>query len=232
MSGRSSPDADGWRLLQYPDLPAGVFSLFCLLGLVGIGAPLGAAVTVPLLVYASLRLLEINAVVSAVHTRADRWMARESEVKACQRLAGDLRSRVGEADDREVAARLRQILDCADRSLAVIEEDQREDAAGHVISLLETTNQLVSAYLRLVRRELASDESRTAFLGNLDTLAAAFNAAWLRMNREAIVTLGTLSDMIDVSLVPQSSTLIAASASPRSWKSALSRVNIASGRQS
>jgi hypothetical protein len=102
--------------------------------------------------------------------------------------------------DKETAEQLARITSWIDKMLQTIVEDDKYQASLTLVNLIETTDDLLAAYLKVVRRGLDGPDVRERVRDNLATLETACERFWQRLNRDAVVDLAALTDTIEFNL--------------------------------
>jgi hypothetical protein len=103
-------------------------------------------------------------------------------------------------DDRQASEQLDRITSWIDRMLQTIVEDDKYQASLTLVNLIETTDDLLAAYLKVVRRGLDGPDMRERVRDNLATLETACEQFYERLNRDAVVDLEALNDTIEFNL--------------------------------
>ena len=185
--------------MRHDILRAG-FSVLLLAALAAWGLPFWLSLTLPLLMYVGLWLLVAPPVIGPPSPQR----VPEAGVDTAFERCGELRSRIaelsGQLDDAGVRGQLQSVTACVDKSLAAISEDGKYEAALPLSELLEFTDKLLSAYVKVVRRGFAEPGIHLHVCERLGTIDRACSRFWDRLNRDAVVDLRALSETIDVLL--------------------------------
>jgi hypothetical protein len=170
-----------------------------LLALWLIGLPFWLVLIVPLLVYAGLWLVTSFTNKTLGNKQESPRSADEAYAKSLS-FQRKLRVVANRAEYRQVSAQLRQIACWVDKILQTIVEDGKYQASLTLIDLTETTDDLLTAYVKVVRRGLDESDVRERVQENLATLEIAYERFWEQLNRDAVVNLHALSEAIDLTL--------------------------------
>jgi hypothetical protein len=188
-------------LALHTEVVRGGLCLILLVVLIVIGVPLWPALIFPFLAYAGLWCLA-----SATRRRSESKQRRVTQRSADEAYAISLglqrkfRVAASHIADEELAEQLRRIASWIDRILQTIVEDDKNQASLTLINLTETTDDFLTAYLKVSRRGLVGSDARERVRGNLATLETAYERFYERLNRDAVVDLEALSDTIEFNL--------------------------------
>ena len=176
-------------------------SLLMLAVLALAGLPLVMTLILPLVTYGGCCLLAQPRFILGL----DRWRrsttgsAGEAHA-ACTRIRLRIDAHAGLLQDAESTAHARRIAARIDQSLGVIAADGRHQVTAALLGLAETTDRLLTAYLKVVDRGFGCAELRERLRDNLAALDGELERFWVRLNRDTIVDLDALSTTIDVTL--------------------------------
>jgi DNA-binding CsgD family transcriptional regulator len=190
---RLALDTEAGRLLLCVTLLAALWAL---------GLPWWLIVILPIVAYVGMRM----AVTSS--GQADEGKGRNrleppdehDAYETCKRLWEELESLSSEVTEEAVAERVRAVNGRIEKILAVIVEDARYPTAVPLLGLVTPTHELLSRYLKVVRRQLADDETHLRVRDNLSTIESAYDRFWVQLNRDTIVDLQALGETIDFTL--------------------------------
>ena len=177
-------------------------SLLLLAALALAGLPLVMTLSLPLVAYLGCYLLAQPRFIPDLA----RWWRRLTTGSvgeahaACIRITRRIDAHAGLLQDAESTAHARRIAARIDESLGVIATDGRHQETAALLGLAETTDRLLTAYLKVVDRGFGCAELRERLLDNLATLDGELERFWVRLNRDTIVHLDALSATIDVTL--------------------------------
>ena len=177
-------------------------SLLMLAALALAGLPTVMTLTLPLVVYGACCLLARPRLIPDLA----RWWRRSTtgsmgEAHAtCIRATRRIDTHAGLLQDAESTTHTRRIAARIDQSLGVIAADGRHQETAALLGLADTTDRLLTAYLKVVDRGFGCAELRERLRDNLAALDGELERFWVRLNRDTIVDLDALSTTIDVTL--------------------------------
>jgi hypothetical protein len=87
-----------------------------------------------------------------------------------------------------------------ERILQSMAEDGKYQASFSLFELMETTGDLLSAYLKVIQRGVDGPDARVRVRENLATLESAYELFWERLNRDAVVNFEALNEAIEFNL--------------------------------
>lgn len=183
------------------DIVRGGICLTLMAVLTVVGWNLWVALTVPFAVYAGLRL----AIPSDPEPPEGGVAAAAGTVFAtCTLLHAEIESLAAHVTDPAFAAQVGRIAARTRQTLAAIAEDGKDQAAGPMLELLDSTRDWLDRYVRVIRRGYDAEEMRPRVAANLSTIEDACDRFWMQLNRDAIVDIGVLGKTADVDLAPLS----------------------------
>jgi DNA-binding CsgD family transcriptional regulator len=190
------------NMLQH-ELVRGAVCVALLFVLLLVGTPIWLALALPFIAYGGLRLLlsgdpELSSGTLQPAGKISNPAAYARCVEFQQRING-LTSLV---DEPRMSSQLTRITVLIDQILDVIaedasDEDVKDEVAGPLLALMQTTADLLTHYGKLVRRGFDDAEVQERVRSSLATLDDGYEEFWTRINRIAVVDLEALSEMID-----------------------------------
>jgi DNA-binding CsgD family transcriptional regulator len=133
--------------------------------------------------------------------------------RRCLTLRDELRELAKSVADEEVLTSLRSIDDRLGSILLVIDEDEKYEAGPSLEDLIELTRRYLRWYVKASRRELEYEEPVAGIRQTFRILADRFERFWLAINRDVIVNLKTLREIIEEEF-PDPPEIVAELASP------------------
>jgi hypothetical protein len=164
------------------------------------GLPWSWVLVLPFLTYLGLRL--ITATIRTTADRRQRLAPRTDGeyFAACLALRKENQSLSEFFADSQAAGQLRHIDSQIDRILSAIIEDGKYPASKTLYDLINLTNELVRGYSTLVRRDVAGNDVHARVRESLATLETAYERFWEQINRDILVNLEALGEIIDFNL--------------------------------
>jgi len=186
-------------LALHKEAVRGGLCVILLLTLLLFGLPFWLILVVPPLTYAGLWLA--TSIVSKTSSD-ERESPRSVDEAHVQSLGFQRKLQVmaNRSEYRQISDQLRQISSWVDKILQTIVEDGKYQASLPLADLIDTTDSLLTAYLKVVRRGLDESDVRERVRENLATLETAYQRFWQQLNRDAVVNLHALSEAIELSL--------------------------------
>jgi hypothetical protein len=165
------------------------------------GAPFWLALAIPFLAYFGLARLApiVSRIFDARPPRAPLRTPDEAYA-TCLSLQRKFQVLASRAEGNEIAEQLRRIAGWIARILQTIVEDDKNQASLTLINLTETTDDFLTAYLKVSRRGLDGSDVQERVRVNLASLESAYARFYERLNRDAVVDLEALSDTIEFNL--------------------------------
>jgi hypothetical protein len=165
-------------------------------------APFLAALIVPFLVYAGLwRIAPMVSRLFEMKQKPATARSADEAYATCLSLQRKFRLMTERIEDKQASDHLRHITGMIDRILQTVVEDDKYQASVTLVNLIETTDDLLAAYLKVARRGFDGPEVRERVRANLSALESAYTRFWERLNRDAVVDLEALNDTIEFSVV-------------------------------
>ncbi|MFL5758686.1 MAG: hypothetical protein ACJ789_03050 [Thermomicrobiales bacterium] len=186
-------------LALHKEAVRGGLCVILLLALVLIGLPFSLVLVVPLLTYSGLWLVTSFLSKTSDNKPESPRSADEAFAKSLS-FQRRLRVSASRAEYRQVSDQLQQISGWVDKILQTVVEDGKYQASLTLIGLTETTDDLLTAYLKVVRRGLDESDVRERVRENLATLETAYQRFWMQLNRDAVVNLKALNEAIELNL--------------------------------
>jgi hypothetical protein len=185
----------------HKDVVRGGLCVILMVALVVGGLPLWLALILPILAYPGLRLITASIGQASAGKELRPTPRTDGDgYAACLELQRDLQSLSSRIEDSQVAGQLRRITAWIDKILGAIAEDEKHQAATPLHDLVDLTKDLLTRYLKVVRRGFDGADVRERVRENLVTLEAAYERFWVQLNRDAVVNLAALSETIDFNL--------------------------------
>lgn len=188
-------------LAQDPEARRSGLSLLLLVLLWGMDLPWALIVILPILAYSGLRL--IGPLTRPVPNDSGRTRTRVDDREAyhtCQRLRAEITCLGQKVPDEENAKRVRAVDDRFGRMLAIIAEDSKYAMSVPLLDLVGTTHDLLSRYVKNIRRQLADEEVHARVRDNLATIDHSCDRLWRQVNRDAVIDLDAMIETIDATL--------------------------------
>ncbi|MEA2512398.1 MAG: hypothetical protein QOJ59_1885 [Thermomicrobiales bacterium] len=188
-------------ILLAKDIVRGGLAVLLMLILKAVGAPLWLALIFSLVAYTGLRL--IAGTVGQPPDDAKWRPTPRSDFELYARCLGmrqELRDRSARIEDPHTYDQLGSITSRIDRILGVIAEDKKYDASAAFLDLMVLTDNFLTDYLRVVRRGFDPADMREQVGENLATLEARYERFWEQLNRDAVVNLKALGEIINFNL--------------------------------
>jgi len=165
------------------------------------GLPWWLALLLPVLAYPGLWLIASSAGQTSESKKQRPTPRTDGEAYAtCLRLQREIQALSSRIDDRHASGQLRRITSWIDRILGAIAEDGKYRASMTLLNLVGPTCDLITGYVKVVRRGFGGAEVQERIRENLATLETAYERFWVQLNRDAIVNLESLSETIDFNL--------------------------------
>jgi DNA-binding CsgD family transcriptional regulator len=166
-----------------------------------VSLPWELVVILPLLTYAGLRLLgpARESTPSAID-RPRPPLDEHEAFKTCQRLRAEIAILGQQVGDDENARWIRTVDDRFGQILAVIAEDEKYSMSVPLLDLVGTTHDLLSRYVKNVRRHLDDAYVHARVRQNLATIDRSCNRLWLQVNRDAVIDLEAMIETINATL--------------------------------
>jgi len=175
-------------------------SVLLLAVLAASGLPFWLYLTLPLLAYVGLWLLVATPEIGSTRVQPVPAAGVGTAYERCRELRSHIAELSGQVEDAGVCGQLQSVTACVDKSLAAISEDAKDEAALPLSELLEFTDKLLGAYVKVVRRGFAEPGLHLQVRERLGTIDRACCRFWDRLNRDAVVDLRALSETIEVLL--------------------------------
>jgi DNA-binding CsgD family transcriptional regulator len=181
--------------------PVRVGLCFLLMIVLLLALPWWLAVVLPLPAYAGLRLIAPTTEPTAVAGgRTPPPLDEPEAYQACQRLRAKITVLGHQVSDEENAKRVRAVDDRFGQILAVMAEDAKYSMSVLLLDLVGTTHELLSRYVKIVRRQLDDDEVHARVRDNLASIDYACTRLWRQVNRDTVINLEVISETIDETL--------------------------------
>jgi hypothetical protein len=176
----------------------------CLALLAGLGVagmPVSAVVALPVVTYAALRLATTPRDREAPN-RAPRPIPQsDAEARtACLRLQDSIRALTHELHDPDLVRLVHRLDGLTSRILHALAEDGPPGAARTLHGIVQTTEDLLARYARVVRRGFDGDDVRAQVRHDVALLDAAYERLWARLNYDVVTSLDALSAAIEFNL--------------------------------
>ena len=189
-----------WRALELETVRVGLCLLLMVVLLV-LGLPLELIVILPLLTYAGLRLVGSAEEPTRIAPRRTRPPVDPQEAyRTVQRLRCEITSLGEQVSDEANAKQIRIVDDRFGQILAVIAEDGKYSMSVPLLGLITPTHDLLSRYVKNVRRQLDDAEVHARVHDNLVTINHSCNQLWRQVNRDAVIDLEAMIETIDATL--------------------------------
>jgi hypothetical protein len=102
----------------------------------------------------------------------------------------------------DLAAQLDHLISRIDHLMIAIGDDKRFDLGPVLLDLMTTLNDLLRPLAKVLGRGAATVELVQSVQQNLDTLAAAFDRLWAKVNADALADLAAAGEMIEFGHTP------------------------------
>jgi DNA-binding CsgD family transcriptional regulator len=163
--------------------------------------PWGLIVILPLLTYVGLRLIGPTREPTSVAVgRTPPPFDEQDAYRTCQRLRAEITLLGQQVSDEENRKWIGIVDDRFGQILAVIAEDAKYSMSVPLLDLVGTTNDLLSRYAKIVRRQLDDNEVHARVRDNLATINQACNRLWRQVNRDTVIDLEAMSETIEETL--------------------------------
>jgi DNA-binding CsgD family transcriptional regulator len=172
-----------WNSLHKDVVRGGLCALLMVV-LVVMGVSLWVALPLPFLAYAGLWWLTEQPPLPEAYDK-------------CLDVQRQIHKGVKNIEDAPTREDFRRITCWMDKSLEAIAEDHKYEFSQPLLSVISLTNDLLTDYLKVVRRGFDDAEIRERVRENLTTLEVPYERLWKLLNRDTVENLKEISVSID-----------------------------------
>jgi hypothetical protein len=195
-------------LMLQSDLVRGAISLLLLVVLLVARLPWWNVVILSGLAYFGL-WLSTSSIARTSESKRNRSVPKTDNAaySTCLELLQEIQVLTGGIEDPQVSNQFRSISVQIERILEAISEDGKFQASVPLFGLVGLTADLLTGYLKIVQRGLERVEMQDQIRANLESLDTAYERFWEWLNRDVVVNITALTEIIDFTLteLPRSS---------------------------
>lgn len=164
------------------------------------GAPLWIVLLAPALIYVGLSLWTSREGRNSAATRGRAIRGDQEAYRACVAHHREILTLSRMARNPRIAEQSRAAGAQLATILGGIAEDRKQSAAPALLELTRTTHDLLTRHAKVARRGLETADLDEQVHESLASLVEAYRRFWERLNRDAIVDLVALNELIEYGL--------------------------------